>query len=175
MSAGKCIKEILLSEYLDGELRADAEKNIRGHLSCCRECNAAYQRLKADRSLLLECLPGPNPPSHLRQQLLGKINAASESAGRLGIMNRMGLGLCFPAASRAWAAAATCVVFAAVAMSAFHIHSYFDNKRVLAEMDRSVAQWAARDFSLNPFDIDIQGAPLEVTKENPFNSYLNER
>lgn len=175
MSARKCTKEILLSEYLDGELPADAEKNVREHLSCCRECNAVYERLKADLSLLLQCLPNPNPSSHLRQQLLAKIDAASESAGRSGIMNWIGPGRLIPSASKAWAAAAACVVFAAVAVSAFQIQRHFDNKKILAEIDRSAAQWAARDFSLNPFNIDIQGAPLQVTTENPFKSYLNER
>ena len=67
MSARACIKEILLSEYLDGELPEEAGKNVREHLLGCRNCSDAYERMKADRSLLLECLPDPNPPSRLRQ------------------------------------------------------------------------------------------------------------
>jgi anti-sigma factor RsiW len=175
MGARKCIKEILLSEYLDGELPADAEKAVREHLSLCRECNAAYERLKANHSLLLECLPDPNPPSHLKPQLLHKINTEAESSGRSGIMSWIRLGHLAPSASRAWAAAAACVVLVAMAVSVFQVQRHFDNKRILAEIDSSRAQWAARDFSMNPFDIDIQGTPLRVTTENPFKPYLNER
>ncbi len=175
MSTRGCIKESLLSEYLDGELPAGAARNIREHLSCCRECNAVYEKLKDDRRLLLEYLPDPNPPEHLKQRLFANITAASKSGNRSGIMGWIGLGRLFPSASRAWAAAAACLVFMAVAVSVFQIQQHFENKKILAEIDRSGAQWAARDFSLNPFDIDIQGAPLRVTMENPFKSYLNER
>lgn len=174
MSARKCIKEIQLSEYLDGELPVDAERAVREHLSCCSECTAVYERLRAEKSLLLQCLPDPNPPSHLKQQLLHKINTEAESSGRSGIMGWIGLGRLAPSASRAWAAAAACVALLAVTVSAFQVQRHFDNKKILAEIDRSGAQWAARDFSMNPFDIDIQGTPLRVTTENPFKPYLNE-
>ena len=174
MSARKCIKEIQLSEYLDGELPADAEKAVRMHLSLCGECNAVYERLKAGNGLLLECLTEPHPPSHLKQQLLHKINTEAENAGRSGIMGWIGLGRLAPSASRVWAAAAACVVLVAVTVSALQVQRHFDTKKILAEIDRSGAQWAARDFSMNPFDIDIQGTPLRETTGNPFSPYLNE-
>jgi len=175
MSERDCIKEILLSEYLDGELAEDALKDVCEHLECCRECNAVYARMKADRSSLLEYLPDPIPPAHMKQQLLRKITAAAENRRHSGIMAWIGLGRPFPSASRALAGAAACVVVLAVVLSSFQFQRHLENKKILAEIDRSGAQWAARNFSLNPFDIDIQGAPLQVTTENPFKSYLNER
>jgi anti-sigma factor RsiW len=171
MSAKACIKEILLSEYLDGELPVDAVKYIREHLAGCRKCRAAYERMKADRSLLLECLPDPAPPAHLKLKLLRKIDSAQEDSRHFGILARIGRP--FTSASRALAFAAACVVFLAVVVSGLQVQRHFENKKILAEIDRSGAQWAAQDFSLNPFD--IQGAKLQVTTENPFKSYLNER
>ncbi len=174
MDAKTCIKGILLSEYLDGELPADAVKSVREHLSCCRECNAVYERMRHDRGFLRECFPDPDPPAHMKQQLLRKISAESEYRDHAGIMNWIGLGRLFPSASRAWAFAAACAVLLAISASILQVQ-HFENKKILAEIDRSGAQWAARDYSLNPFDIDIQGAPLKATTENPFQSYLNER
>lgn len=175
MSVSACIKEVLLSEYLDGELSADAAKNVQQHLSCCEDCSAVYNRLKADRHLLLEYLPDPNPPAHMKQQILHRINAESESRKHSGIMSWIGLGQPLSSTSRAWAAAAACVVLLAAVLSAFQVQQHLEKKEILAEIDRSRAQLAARDFSLNPFNIDIQGAPLQVTTENPFKSFLDER
>ena len=175
MSVSACIKEVLLSEYLDGELSADAAKNVQQHLSCCRDCSAVYDRLKIDRRLLLEYLPDPNPPAHIKQQLLYKINAESESRRHSGIMSWIGLGRPFALTSRTWITAAACVVLLAAVLSAFLVQQNFEKKEILAEIDRSGAQLAAQDFSLNPFNIDIQGAPFQVTTENPFKSFLNER
>ena len=175
MSARGCIKEVLLSEYLDGEMPAERVKSVREHLSRCWECNAVYERMKADRSLLLEYLPDPSPPAHMKQQLLRKIHAAPESRSRWGIMAWIGLGRPLPFVSRACTYATAALVCLAVAVSAFQVQRHLENKKILAEIDRSGAQWAARDFSMNPFNIDIKGAPLQVTTENPFKSYLNER
>ena len=175
MSGKSCIKEILLSEYLDGELPANAEKEVREHLSGCPECRAIHARMKADRNLLVDHLPAPDPPALMKQQLLRKINAASENRRRSRIMGWIGIGRPFPAASRAWALATACAVFLAAVVSGLQVQRHLENKKILAEIDRSVAQWTTRDFSLNPFDIDMQGAPFQVTTENPFKSYLNER
>ena len=72
-------------------------------------------------------------------------------------------------------AAAAAVVIVAAVIPTLQLQSHFEDKRMLAEIERSGEQWAARDDSLNPFNIDIQGDPLPVKVENPFESFLNER
>ena len=54
MSGKECIREILLSTYLDGELSGKDLIRVEKHLSACRDCRAAYEQMKADRDLLLE-------------------------------------------------------------------------------------------------------------------------
>jgi hypothetical protein len=125
--------------------------------------------------LLLECLPDANPPAHMKELLLRKINAASQCRESPGILRWIGPAYLSLSTSRAWAIAAACAFFLAVLLSAFQVQRHFENKKILAEIDRSAAKWAARDFSLNPFNIDVQGAPLQVTTENPFKYFLNER
>jgi anti-sigma factor RsiW len=169
MSRKNCIKEILLSEYLDGELPEDALKNVREHLASCRKCNAVYERMKADRSMLMEYLPDPSPPAHMKSQLMRRIRTAPENGRHSGV------GWLFPFSSKAWAFAGAAAVFLAVAISAFQLQRHFEEAKILAEIDRSGAQIAARDFSLNPFNIYIQGAPQQVAAENPFKHFLNDR
>jgi len=175
MSGRDCLKEILLSQYLDGELPADAAKRVREHLLRCRDCGAVYEQMESGRSLLSEYLPGFIPPAHVKQQLLRRIDAAQKDRRHSGILNWVGLWEPGVFSFRARAFVAACVIILAAALSSFQIHRHLENKKILAEIDRSGAQWAARDFSLNPFDIDVQGAPLHVTRENPFNFYLGKR
>ena len=57
MDKRTCIREISLSEYLDGELPEDALKNVERHLASCLKCHAAFERMKAQNSFLMENLP----------------------------------------------------------------------------------------------------------------------
>ena len=175
MSGKNCIKEILLSEYLDGELSDDAAKTVGDHLLSCEVCKDAYERLKSERSLFLEHLRAPNPPADMKARLFQRIQEEAETVRPSGLMNWLGIGRPFPVLSRAWAAAAAAVVLVAVGFSTIQLQRHLENAKILAEIERSGEQWAIRDDSLNPFNIDIQGDPLPIQVENPFESFLNER
>ncbi len=175
MSGRNCIEEIVLSAYLDGELPEDALKKVEEHLLDCRDCNAAYERMKADHSLLLECLPDAIPPEHMKLQLFRKINAAPETSRRSGILSWAGIGRSFPFQSRAWTYACASIVLLAFIITAFQIQRRLEDAKILAEIDRSGTEWAARDYSVNPFNIVYNGIQSQITAKNPFKSYLNER
>jgi anti-sigma factor RsiW len=174
MGERNCIKGILLSEYLDGELAQDTLKNVEQHLADCPDCQAAYERMKAQRNFLIEYLPESDPPPDMKHRLSRRINAAPEIRPHGGIMDWTGIGRVFPLASRTWTFAGASIIFLAVLISAFQFQRYRENARILAEIDRSRAQWDARDHSINPFDIDIKGTSLQFHAENPFKPYLEE-
>ena len=174
MDKRTCIREISLSEYLDGELPEDALKNVERHLASCLKCHAAFERMKAQNSFLMENLPESNPPAHMKHRLFLRINAEPESRSGRGLVGWIGMKRDAPLTSRAWIYACVSLVFLAVAISAFQFQRYREDSRILAEIDRSREQWAARDYSINPFNIDIKGAPLQITAENPFKPFLNE-
>jgi len=174
MNRKNCIQEILLSAYLDGELAGDALKDVEFHLPGCPDCSAAYERMKAGRDLLLECLPNAEPPAALKPQLFQKIDAAPEILGQSGIMPWTRISQVLPLRSRAWAVACASVVFCAVMISAFHLQRRLEYTRMLADIDRSRAEWVARELAPNPFEIVTRGAQSPVTEANPFKSYLNE-
>jgi anti-sigma factor RsiW len=174
MSGKDCIKEILLSEYLDGELSADASENVRNHLLDCRECKGVYERLKSERCLLVEHLSPTNPPAHMKLKLLRRMNEEPVTGRHSRILDWLGIGHPFRVMSKAWSVAGASVILAAIVFSAFQFRAHMEDAKILAEIDRSGEQWAARDYSLNPFDIDIQGDPLQIKTENPFKSYLKE-
>jgi anti-sigma factor RsiW len=175
MSGKDCIREILISAYLDGELSGNDLFRVEEHLPVCRDCAAAYERMKADRNLLLECMPEANPPVHVKQQLFRKINAAPEIRGRAGILGWLGIGQVIPVRSKAWTAACASVVLFAVILSVFQYQRRLEGNRILAEIDRSKAEWIARDDSMNPFNRDAGKTPVRINAGNPFKSYLNER
>jgi anti-sigma factor RsiW len=175
MSGKNCIKEILLSEYLDGELSEDAAKTVGDHLRSCEACNDAYERLKAESRLFLEHLRAPDPPAHMKTRLFQRIHEETESGSSSRLLNWLGMGRPFPVLSRAWTAAAAAAVLFAVVVSTLQIERHLEDSKILAEIERSGEQWAVRDDSLNPFNIDIQGNPLPIQVDNPFDSFLNER
>jgi anti-sigma factor RsiW len=165
----------VLSAYLDGGLPGDALKNVAEHLVNCPDCNSVYERMKADRNLLLEYLPDVIPPAHVKQQLFRRINAAPQIPQRTGILAWTGIGRIFSFEYRAWIFACVSVFLLTAVLSIFQFQRLTEDARILAEIDRSKAEWVARDFSVNPFNIDIQGAPLQAPAENPFKFYLDER
>jgi anti-sigma factor RsiW len=171
MSGRDCIEEILISAYLDGELAGDELRTVETHLAACRECRAAFESMKSDRNILLEYLPGENPPERLKSQLFRRIDAVE--IRRADRASWLKLGQVFSLKSKAWAYACASVVFVAVIMSALEVQRRLENSRLLAEIDRSRVEWVARDSQVNPFD--IKGARLQVAAGNPFKSYLNER
>jgi len=175
MSGKECIREILLSTYLDGELSGKDLIRVEKHLSACRDCRAAYEQMKADRDLLLECMPEANPPANVKHQLFRKINAAPEVPEHTGILAWLGVGRVIPVRSKALAAACASVVLFAVLLSVFQYQRRLEDTRILAEIDHSRVEWVARDASENPFDMGARGTPVRITAENPFKSYLNER
>jgi anti-sigma factor RsiW len=175
MSGKHCIKEILLSEYLDGELSDDAARMVGDHLLSCETCKDTYERLKAESSLFLEHLRAPDPPAHMKMRIFRRIDGETETGLPSRLLSWLGIGRPAPVRLRAWTGAAAAVVLVAAVFSTLHLQSYLEDKRILAEIERSGEQWAARDDSLNPFNIDIEGDPLPIKVENPFESFLNER
>ena len=165
MSARDCIREILLSAYLDGELAAGELGKVEEHLACCPKCRTAYEGMKAERSLLLEHLGGAEPAPYVKQRLFRRIDAAPRVRWPFAILSRP---------STAWVACAA-MVFLAMILSVFHIQRRVENAKLLADIDRSKGEWAARGGSVNPFDIDLGGAQLRVASGNPFRSYLEKR
>jgi anti-sigma factor RsiW len=171
MRGSDCIEEVLISAYLDGELSGDELRTVETHVLSCRECRAVFESIKSDQNLLVEYLPGQNPPERVKAQLFSRIDAAK--IRRAARVDWFKLGPVFSLKSRAWALASASVVFIAVMISAFQVQHRLENSRLLAEIDRSRAEWVARDSKTNPFD--IAGARLPVAAENPFKSYLSER
>ncbi len=175
MSVGSCIKEILLSQYLDGELSEDASRKVRDHIAVCPKCNAVYERMKADREMLRRHFPDSPPPDHLKSELLRRIGAGREIGRHSRIPAWAGISRLHVFASKPWISAAAAAFFLAVAISAFHLQRRFEEAKILEEIDRSGAQIASRDFSSNPFNIYIQEGALQAKPENPFKRYLNGR
>jgi len=173
MSKRVCIKEVSLSAYLDGELSEEASGQIEIHLASCGKCSALYERMKSDGDLLLQSLSVMEPPARMKLQLFKRIDAAPER--RPGLLEWMQTGQILPLRSRPWAYACVSMLFLAVVISAFHFQRRMENGRLLAEIDRSRAEWVARGNALNPFNISTDGAPLKFAAGNPFKAYLNER
>jgi anti-sigma factor RsiW len=175
MSDVHCIREILLSTYLDGELSGNDFKQVTKHLANCRDCSDAYERMQADRDSLLECLPDVAPPEYVKQKLFRKINEVAESRRCTGIRSWLGIGHILHLRSRALIAACASIMVFAVMLSVFQYQRHLENNMILAEIDHSRAEWAAQDSSTNPFDIDAKEERARVSGDNPFQSYLSER
>lgn len=165
----------MLSTYLDGELSANDIKSVEEHLADCTDCSDACGRMKVDRDFLRACMPEIVPPEYLKQKLFRKINAATESRRKAGTQAWTWIGHMLPLRSRAWAAACASFMIFAIMLSVFQYQRRLENNKILAEIDHSRAEWAARGLSTNPFDIDAKEGKLRVARENPFQSYLSER
>jgi anti-sigma factor RsiW len=174
MSSANCIQEIQLSAYVDEELSANEMKQVEAHLVDCRHCNDACERMRVDRDYLLECMPEVAPPEYVKQRLFHQINTLAETGRPSGIRPWIGIGSILSLRSRAWMAACASVVLFAAIFSVFQYQRRLEDKRILAEFDRTRAEWMTRDFSKNPFDIVSKRASLRISNENPFQSYLEE-
>jgi anti-sigma factor RsiW len=175
MSGANCIQEIQLSAYLDGELSANDITQVEAHLADCRNCRNAYEGLKSGCDALLECMPDVAPPEYMKQRLFRKISDATEIRRPAGIRSWIGLRYISPLRSKAWIAACASIMFFAIALSVFQYRHRLEDNKILAEIDHSRAEWVARGSSTNPFDVVSKRASLRISKENPFQSYLNER
>ena len=175
MSRRNCTQEDLLSAYLDGELRGDALKHFEEHLASCRHCSVLHETMKSHHHLLMESLIDREPPAHLKAQLFRRIEAETESRQPAGFLGWTGIRLSFSSGFRSWAYACAPVVLLAIIVSAFQLQHRIENGRVLAAIDRSKAEFVARDNAPNPFNIDVNGSPLRFAGKNPFEAYLNER
>ena len=173
MSNRDCIEEVSLSAYLDGELGPGIAGQVEVHLAACGKCSALFESMKSERDLLLQSLPGTEPPARMKLQLFERIDAAPEM--RPGLLQWIKTGQILSLRSRPWAYACVSILFLAAVISAFNFQRRTENGRLLAEIDRSKAEWVARDNALNPFNIDTNGAPLRIAAGNPFKAYLNER
>ncbi len=175
MSGRNCIQEILLSAYLDGELDEQEAVRVEMHLTKCPKCSGFYESMQQDRNLLIEALPDVAPPANMKVQLFQKINSELKATQPSGILAWTGAGWILSLRSRSWALACASIVLFAVIMSAFHLQRRIEYGRMLAEIDRSRMEWLERGKTGNPFNIDINGAPLRLSTKNPFEAYLNER
>jgi predicted anti-sigma-YlaC factor YlaD len=173
MSGANCIREIQLSAYLDRELSANDITQVEAHLAACRDCRHAYESMKTGYDAILECMPDVAPPEYMKQRLFRKINAVTEIRRPAGIRAWTGFGHIFPLRSKAWIAACASIMFFAIALSIFQYQRRLEDNKILAEIDHSKAEWVARGLSMNPFDIEAKGT--RASRENPFQSYLNER
>jgi anti-sigma factor RsiW len=173
MGGKHCSEEVLISAYLDAELSgADAARAER-HLAECRGCSDFYQSMIFSQGFLSQCFPEMEPPAAVKARVFEKINAGpgmSPASGLQGWAGRM-----LSVGSRPWAYACASLLFLAIITSVF-VQRRIEDGKILAEIDRSRAEWVSRDHSLNPFNIDINGAPLRLAAEhNPFTAYLTER
>jgi predicted anti-sigma-YlaC factor YlaD len=174
MNSDNCIQEIDLSTFLDGELPANEIKRVEAHLADCRDCRDVCERMRADRDLLLECMPDIEPPEYLKQRLFREIHTLAETPRRSGIRTWADLGRILPLRSRSWMAACASVLIFVVTFSVFQYQRRLEDKRILAEIDRTRTEWMVRGSSINPFDTFFKGASARMLRENPFRSYLNE-
>jgi predicted anti-sigma-YlaC factor YlaD len=174
MSGANCIQEIQLSAYLDGELSANDMAQVEEHLADCRNCRNAYERMKTGCDAILECMPDVTPPEYVKQRLFRKIDAVAEIRRPAGIRDWIGLRHIFSLRPKAWIAACASIVFFAIALSIFQYQRRLEDNKILAEIDHSKSEWVARGSLKNPFDIASDRASLRNSKENPFQSYLNE-
>jgi predicted anti-sigma-YlaC factor YlaD len=175
MNSSNCTQEILLSAYLDGELSGNDLQHMEEHLVGCRNCRDGSARMKADRDVLLECLPDLAPPEYVKQKLFRKINEATENRRHVGVRAWIGIGYILPFRSKAWITACASIMMFAVMLSVFQYQRRLENNKILAEIDHSRAEWSAHGLSRNPFDIASREEKLRNSRENPFQSYLNER
>lgn len=94
-------RELLLNAWIDGELDADAARELEAHLAGCAACRAEADALRAVQRLVRARAPRPRAPDVLRQ----RVRRMAES----GVAAR-------PRATRRWpgaAAAAALLVLAA--------------------------------------------------------------
>jgi len=177
MSRLNCIDEIALSAYLDGELGEDAVREVEQHLAACQDCSASFQRMRSHCGLLIESLPNALPPAHVKAQLFCRIDAERDQTQVSGIGAwTAGIRSLLTARSRAWALACASFVLFAVALSAVQIQRHIEDGKMLAQIDLFKAELISRDKTGNPFNIDLNGAPLRTAAaENPFKAYLSER
>jgi len=175
MSGRNCIEEILLSAHLDGELGQEDAARVEMHLANCSKCSAVYESMQSDRNLLIGALPDVAPPANIKVRLFSTINAEPEAAQPSGILAWTGFGWILSLRSRSWALACASIVLFAVVMSALHLQHRIEYGRMLAEINRSRTEWVGRGKAVNPFNIDVNGAPLRPSTKNPFEAYLNER
>jgi len=164
-----CSQGNLLSAYLDGELARDVAGTFERHLAGCPDCSDAYEVMKANDRLLRDALPIEKPPAFLKAQLFQKIENETEDPSIFANIRKL-----FSINTRSWAYACAPVVLLAMVISAVHIQQRIEHRRILAQIDRSKAEWAVHDKAANPFDIDVNGTPRQMPGDNPFDSYLNQ-
>ncbi len=174
MSGTNCIDKILISAYLDGELDQEAISRVETHLAACQDCCARYEGMKADRNLLLESLPGAEPPAHLKAHLFRRINSEPEESRTPG-WGWTGINQVLSLRHKPWAFAGASIVLFLVVLSAFHLQHRIEDGKLLAEIDRSRAEWVAREKAGNPFHTQLKRAVWQLSPENPFKAFLNER
>lgn len=170
MTGGKsCNQESLLSAYVDRELAEDAAVRFELHLAGCRRCSSSYEVMKTNDRLLRQAMPAVEPPAFLKARLLREIESGNE-----GHSNLAGLRQLFSLSFRSWAYACAPIVLLAIVISAFQIQQRIEHGKILAQIDHSRAEWVAHNTAANPFDIDVNGAPLQATGNNPFDAYLDQ-
>ena len=173
MSGRNCIQDILLSAYLDGELGDQDAARVEMHLANCSKCSAFYESMQQDHNLLIGALPDVAPPANIKVQLFQRINAEPNVAQPSGIPAWTVAGWILSLRSRTGALACASIVLFAVIMSAFHLQRRIEYGRMLAEIDHSREELVIRGKAGNPFNVDINGAPLHPSTKNPFEAYLN--
>jgi mycothiol system anti-sigma-R factor len=68
----------MLGAYLDGELDANAEFQLRNHLADCQECAEAYHRLRSLKQAIKETALYHTAPRELERQVRAKLRSARE-------------------------------------------------------------------------------------------------
>lgn len=167
------ISQEVLSEWLDGQLPADASRRVEEHLSRCEACRAVEQEMSAVTALFQET-ESLTPPPALWARIASELQYPQSRGvpcpkplpwldslrGRIGWPAWLQVRALIPAA------ALTLVLIAGVSLTWQQYQSaVHDRAAAMAEIDRAQATLVAENLPTNnPFHA---GAPSDP-KRNPF-------
>ena len=89
--------ELLINEYLDGELDAETKAAVEAHLNRCDSCRQIYSQLRDICEAVSDCRE--EVPAGLHKSIMSAVKAESRAARRRRFASRFGVGiaaiLCF--------------------------------------------------------------------------------
>ncbi len=130
--------EVLLEDFVNGELRGADAKTLAEHLKDCGGCRSAFQDASACARLLHLAAPTPDPGAGFARVVMARIRAEDSAAD--------GKSMWQPFVSLAWRFAATAAV-GLVALMTYDLSGHARQARIMA----SVQPAEARDlFSSDP-------------------------
>lgn len=89
----KCerVKELLMSDFIDGEVGKSLKMEIEGHLETCANCKKVEEQIRKIAVKPFEVLEKTSPPEEVWQRIKGAIEEKREVEVAPGLLERFRL------------------------------------------------------------------------------------